>query len=47
VKAKGTVAWKLATRGRVSSGRYAIAVRVTDAAGNRSRPKQVAKRLRG
>jgi hypothetical protein len=46
LKAKGTTRWQLAIRHRLPSGRYVIVIRVTDAAGNRSRATQRSARLR-
>lgn len=46
LRANGTTHWTLTSRRRVLPGRFLVTVRVTDAAGNRSRPKRLSLRLR-
>jgi Tol biopolymer transport system component len=46
IRARGTKTWLLAVHHRLVRGRYVIAVRVTDAAGNRSRHKSLSARVR-
>ena len=46
LKATGTATWQLSIHHHLAHGSYVIAVRVTDAAGNRSRPRRLSARLR-